>query len=100
VAFGGNCYYLDGSGGACRSGGSLASQSVLTSIAALFAGKKYETQVSDDCCVLNADPTENWGMQAHCDVPGPFSGGDRSLGAKGCTNATIHTPAQLTLCVR
>jgi hypothetical protein len=98
VELAGHCYYLDGSGGACDAGYQLASQSVLSQ--GMFAGRTYKHAVSDNCCVYNADPVEDWGMQDHCSVPGPFSGGDPTLGAIGCTNATQLSPAQLTLCYR
>jgi hypothetical protein len=98
VAFNGHCYYLDGSGGICDAGYAKASQSVLTNIASSFAGKNYKHNISNNCCVDNADPAENWGMASYCNLAGPFTSGDPSLGAAGCSNATQHTSAQLTLC--
>jgi hypothetical protein len=98
VELGGHCYYLDGSGGACDGGYQLASQSVLSR--GIFTGRTYKHAVSDNCCVYNADPDEDWGMQDHCAAPGPFTGGDPTLGAVGCINATQLEPAQLTLCYR
>lgn len=98
VQFNGHCYYLDGSGGACDAGYALASQSVLTSIAAEFAGKTYKHQVSDNCCIYNSDPVENWGMTNHCNQPGQFNSGEPSLGGADCTDATNLDAGQLTLC--
>jgi len=98
VQFNGHCYYLDGSGGACDAGYALASQSVLTSIASEFAGKTYKHLVSDNCCIYNSDPVENWGMTSHCNDPGPFSPGEPSLGGAGCTDQTSLEPNNLTLC--
>lgn len=99
VAFEGHCYYLDGSMGVCDPGYTLASQSVLATIAPSFAGKDYKHTVSGNCCVFNADADEDWGMGDHCNTPGPFTANDPSLGAIGCTDATNLFDAQLTLCV-
>jgi hypothetical protein len=98
VSSGGHCYYLDGSGGACDPGYALASQVVLSSIAPAFVGLNYKHTVSGNCCIQNSQPVENWGMANHCNAPGPFTLGDPSLGAIGCTNATNFGPTQLTLC--
>jgi len=101
VQFSGHCYYLDGSGGACDSGYALASQEVLTSIAAEFAGKTYKHQVSDNCCIYNSDPVENWGMGypiGHCNLPGQFNPGEPLLGGADCTGSTNLSANQLTLC--
>jgi cysteine-rich repeat protein len=98
VAFGGQCYYLDGSGGVCDPGYLLASQSILNSIAPLFAGKTYKHQVSLNCCIYNSDPLEDWGMLSHCNSAGPFASGEPALGGTGCTNAMNLFPGQLTLC--
>ncbi len=103
VEFGGHCYYLDGSGGVCDANYVLASQSVLGEIAAEFAGKTYKHQVSDNCCIYNSDPVEDWGMtdppSGHCNQPGPFSAGEPSLGGAACSGDTSLEPNQLTLCV-
>lgn len=98
VSFAGHCYYLDGSGGACDPGYALASQSVLTDIAPLFAGLTYKHTVSSNCCIWNADPDEDWGMNPSCNQPGPFDPGEPALGGAGCTNAMNFGPQQLTLC--
>jgi hypothetical protein len=98
VALGGHCYYLDGSAGVCDPGYALASQSVFTTIAASFAGKNYKHTVSGNCCIFNADAVENYGMSAHCGTNGPFTAGDVTAGAVGCTNQTNFFPLQLTLC--
>jgi len=55
-------------------------------------------QVSDTCCIYKSDSVEHWGMPSVCNIPGPFSSGDPSLGGAGCTNATNLSPNQLTLC--
>jgi hypothetical protein len=98
VAYNGHCYYLDGSGGACDTNFSRAAASVLTSIATSFVGKNYEHTISVNCCVWTSDATENWGMSAHCNSNGPFTTGDPSLGAAGCSNETLHGTGQLTFC--
>ncbi len=98
VSFGGHCYYLDGSKGVCDPGYQVASQSILNTIAASFVGLNYKHTISGNCCVFNADPTENWGMANHCNVAGPFTAGDPALGAAGCTAAVVNNPNQLTLC--
>ncbi len=98
VQFNGHCYYLDGSGGSCDPDYVLASQSVLFSIASQFAGKTYKHQVSNNCCIFNSDPVENWGMADHCNEPGPFDSNEPALGGAGCTGLTEHASQQLTLC--
>lgn len=100
VSHGGNCYYLDGSGGVCDSGYSLASQSILTSIAAGFAGKTYKHTVSNNCCIYNADPDEDWGMGNSCNATTSFGQGEPALGGSGCTDGMILDSAQLTLCAK
>jgi hypothetical protein len=99
VSFEGHCYYLDGSAGVCDPGYALASQTVLATIAPSFTGKDYKHTVSENCCVLNADADEDWGMGDHCNAAGPFTANDPSLGAIGCTDAVNAFPGQLTLCV-
>jgi hypothetical protein len=99
VSFEGHCYYLDGSGGLCDAGYTLANQTVLETIAPSFSGKDYKHAVSDNCCVFNAEADEDWGMGDHCNAPGPFTANDPSLGAFGCADATQLAPQQLTLCV-
>jgi hypothetical protein len=98
VSYNGHCYYLDGSKGVCDPGYALVSQSILTSIHSMFAGLNYKHTISQDCCVLNADPTENWGMADHCNANGPFDANDPSLGAYGCSGVSIDLAGQLTLC--
>jgi hypothetical protein len=100
VVLGGHCYYLDGSKGVCDPGYALASQSVFTTIAASFAGLNYKHTIGLNCCIFNADPVENFGLSAHCDINGPFTAGDVTAGAAGCTNQTNFSAAQLTLCGR
>jgi hypothetical protein len=102
VSYGGHCYYLDGSNSVCDAGYSLASQSVLTDIAPLFAGLTYKHTVSQNCCIANLDGPENWGMfggtGGHCSKPGLFSPNEPALNGSGCTNVNAHVPGQLTLC--
>ena len=103
VQFNLHCFYLDGSGGVCDAGYTLASQSVLTDIAAGFAEKTYKHQVSDNCCVYNSDPVEIWGMDdgpdGLCNRPGAFNPGEPSLGGAACEGDTHLDANQLTLCV-
>jgi hypothetical protein len=98
VPYNGHCYYLDGSKGVCDNGYALASQTIFTSIATMFAGKNYKHTISQNCCILNKDPNENYGMAVHCNQNGPFTANDVALGADGCTNQTNNYPGQLTLC--
>ncbi|WP_437807064.1 PKD domain-containing protein [Sorangium sp. So ce1078] len=102
VEFGGHCYYLDGSGGACDAGYTLAPQSVLSSIASGFVGKTYKNQPSINCCIAHSDQSielQDWGMDsADCNGPGPFQIGPMSGGA-GCIDVLIEGPGQLTLCM-
>lgn len=102
VQFQGMCYYLDGSGGVCDPGYRLAPQSVLLSIATGFAGKTYKHQVSDNCCIFNSEPDEDWGMSddpgGHCNQPGFFNPDEPSLGGANCNDDTNLRPNQLTLC--
>ena len=98
VAFGGRCYYLDGSGGTCDAGYELAPQSVLSSIAGSFVGKTYKNSISNNCCITNSDPDQDWGMIVGvCNAPGPFAVGP-VLGANGCTDQMIMLSNQLTFC--
>jgi hypothetical protein len=98
VLYNGHCYYLDGSMGGCDPGYAVVSQSILTSIHAMFAGLNYKHTVSQDCCILNADNVENWGMAVHCNTAGPFAANDVTMGAYGCSGVNVDLPAQLTLC--
>ena len=95
------CYYLDGSGGACDAGFQLAPQSILTSIAANFAGRDNKNTVSSNCCIEHSESAtegQDWGMASNCNAAGPFTNGP-TLGGAGCTDANQHTTNQLTLCV-
>jgi hypothetical protein len=98
VSYQGHCYYLDGSQGKCDPGYALVSQSILSTIAPMFNGLNYKHTVCANCCIKNADVNENWGLVAHCDVPGPFGAGEPAQGGDGCTNQTLDGPSQLTLC--
>jgi hypothetical protein len=98
VSIGGHCYYMDGSKGVCDPGYQVASQSILTTIHASFAGLNWKHTIPGNCCIFNADPNENWGMSVHCGSTGPFTAGDVALGAVGCTNQTNFFAAQQTLC--
>ena len=103
VAFGGKCYYLDGSGGCCQNGFVRVSQSILSSIGPLFAGKNYKNTVSSACCIWNADTNENWGIANattpnRCNQPGPFTATDVVLGGANCNNAALFLAGELTLC--
>ena len=100
VSYGGHCYYLDGSGGACDPGYSLASQEILSSIASLFAGKNYKHTVSGNCCIYNSDGVENWGMVDHCNTPGPFDSSEPALHGANCAGVEILDGNQLTLCMK
>ena len=96
----GICYYLDGSAGACDAGYTMAPQSILTTIAAMFVGKTYKHAVSDNCCVMHANQAaelQDWGMSAQCNSAGPFTIGPVPGGA-GCTDANQMYSLQLTLC--
>ena len=74
VAFGGHCYYLDGSAGLCYVGYAKASDTVLATIAASFVGKTYKHKVSNNCCVENADPVQHYGMPSgQCNSAGTFT---------------------------
>lgn len=96
VTINGKCCYLDGSGGKCDAGYSMASQALLSN--GKFNGKNYKHQVSGNCCIWNADADEDYGMQDHCNAPGPFTAGDPTAGAIGCTNQFNHGATQLTFC--
>ena len=98
VTYNGHCYYLDGSAGACDAGYARAPESVLSVIAAQFVGKNYKHTVSGNCCVWTSDVLENYGMANHCNANGPFTSGDPSPGAIGCSGQQNHYAAQLTFC--
>jgi hypothetical protein len=98
VGFGGKCYYLDGSGGVCDPGFSLAPQSVLSSIAAQFEGLDYKHAISGNCCIWNSDPDEDWGMEGTCNGSGPIQAGEPILDGSSCTDAMNFEANQLTLC--
>jgi hypothetical protein len=98
VNIGGHCYYLDGSAGKCDPGYAVVPQSVLSTIAASFNGLNYKHTISNNCCIYNSDPVENWGMVSHCNLAGPFGAGEPALGGTGCNGATQFQSAQLTLC--
>jgi hypothetical protein len=101
VSYNGHCYYLDGSGGSCVSGYTLAPQSILNSIATMFVGKTYRTGESDNCCIWHANQgseNQDWGMPTNdCNVSGQFTQGP-TLGGSACTDALNTYPDQLTLC--
>ena len=101
VEFGGQCFYLDGSGGTCDSGYELARQDVLSAIATLFVGLTYKNQPSDNCCIAHAaQATENqdWGMDTgSCNTTGPFTT-PPVLGGSSCIDQQNAYPAQLTFC--
>ncbi|WP_437274941.1 hypothetical protein WME90_27225 [Sorangium sp. So ce375] len=102
VELDGRCYYLDGSGGRCDAGYTLAPQSALSSIAPAFAGKNYKHQPSANCCISHRDQAsdlQDWGMDAvDCNASGPFQIGPLPGGA-GCIDADMQGPNQLTLCM-
>jgi hypothetical protein len=100
VEYQGYCYYLDGSKGLCDSGYTLGPQSVLYTIGPSFAGKNYKHVVSQNCCIYNSEPDEDFGMQDHCNTNGPFTATDVAAGAAGCTNQTNFFTGQLTLCMK
>ena len=94
-----NCYYLNGSGGACVKG-SLAPQDILSTIASSFVGKNYKTTVSSNCCIWHlyiATQLQDWGMTSNCNTAGPFSSAP-ALGGTGCNDANNQQSQQLTLC--
>ena len=97
----GRCYYLDGSGGACEPGYTLAPQSVLDTIASDFVGVDYKTAISGNCCIWHRDQDvelQDWGMDVGCNAPGPFGEGPVPGGA-GCSDALNLDARQLTLCM-
>lgn len=101
VAYNGRCYYLDGTQGVCQTGDVLAPQSVLDVIADDFIGKTYKTVMSQNCCIMHADQAaegQDWGFEAMCNAPGPFTEAP-SLGAAGCTDQQNNYAGQLTLCM-
>jgi Cys-rich repeat protein len=100
VTYMNHCYYLDGSGGKCDVGYAMPSQAILDTISMMFVGKNYKHVVSSNCCIWNADVNENWGMNDHCNAPGPFTAGDVVKGGAGCTNIMNHEAMQLTLCAK
>jgi len=85
--------------GQCDAGYVLAPQSVLYTIKTWFAGKNYKHQISNNCCIYNAEADEDFGMQDHCNTDGPFTANDVSPGAAGCTNQFNFNPGQLTFCM-
>ncbi len=99
VLYNGKCYYLDGSMGVCDPGYVLGPQTVLYTIGPLFGGKTYKHQVSNNCCIYNSEPDEDFGMAGHCNAPGPFSSTDVVPGGAGCTNQMLLLSNQLTLCM-
>ncbi|WP_437573808.1 PKD domain-containing protein [Sorangium sp. So ce887] len=102
VELDGHCYYLDGSGGACDAGYTLAPQGALSSIAPAFVGKTYKHQPSGNCCIVHSEQStelQDWGMDSpDCNGPGPFQMGPM-LGGAGCSDALNEGPGQLTLCM-
>jgi hypothetical protein len=79
----------------------MAPQRVLDDIAAMFVGKTYKHDISNNCCVKHADQAtelQDWGMSAQCNSAGPFTVGPVLDGAS-CTNANQNNSMQLTLCV-
>ena len=101
VGHDGICYYLDGSGGECTAGFTLAPQSILTAIAADFIGLTYKTEPSSNCCIWHRDQAaelQDWGLASpDCNGPGPFSSAP-VLGGAGCADELNLEAAQLTLC--
>ncbi len=100
VAFDGRCYYLDGA--VCQTGYVLAPQSILTTIAGGFVGKKNKTVASASCCIEHANQateSQDWGMVSpDCNassviVTGPV------LGGSNCVDTLQTYPGQLRLCV-
>ncbi|CAF3981900.1 unnamed protein product, partial [Rotaria sp. Silwood1] len=98
ISWNGQCYYLDGSGGTCATGYSLATNAALTCISTLFSGKNYATTISSNCCIWTADTYECYGLGSNCNSAGPFTSGP-TLGGVGCSNAHNHQSQQLTFCV-
>lgn len=97
VSWNGHCYYLDGSGGSCASGYSLATNGVLTCIATNFTGKNYASIVSGNCCIWTADTYECYGLVSNCNAAGPFTSGP-TFDGNGCLNVQLHGTSQLTFC--
>ena len=101
VEYGGDCYYLDGSGGTCDVGYEMARQVDLSAIASLFVGLTYKNQPSDNCCIAHsAQATENqdWGMESgSCNTAGTFTT-PPVLGGSSCIDALNMYPSQLTFC--
>ena len=102
VEFDATCYYLDGTGGACQLGDSLAPQSILHDIAGLFVGLTYKTTPSNNCCIVHSEQFiegQDWGLDgADCNSTQPFATGP-VLGANFCTDQANFNFNQLTLCV-
>jgi hypothetical protein len=89
---------LDGSGGQCSYGYSLASERVLSEIANSFTGLNYKTSVSNNCCVKALEIPSNYGsIGGQCNAQGPFKGGP-TLNGGGCRNYTQLSTKQLTFC--
>jgi hypothetical protein len=104
VRFQGKCYYLDGSRGICDQGYALASNADLAAILQsdpnAWAGKSYKHVTSTNCCILTSDFSEDYGMVAHCNVPGPFSNGEPVAGGSKCSGVYWKYLGQLTLCAK
>lgn len=102
VAYGGRCFYLDGSKGVCDSGYELGANADLAAIlgkdANAWQGKDYRHAVSDNACVLTKDVVENYGMTWHANLAGPFSAGEPVLNGGSCWMVSNMQPKQLTLC--
>ncbi len=102
VELDGVCYYIDGSGGACDPGYTLAPQSDFGRMPAdAFVGKNYKNRVSSNCCIWHRDQDserQDYGMNANCNSAGPFSEGPVPGGA-GCTDALNLDANQLTFCM-
>ncbi len=106
VSFGGNCFYLDGTGGVCNFGGARATNAQLDAIIAnnpnAWQNLNYRSTVSTNCCVWTQDASEKYGMVTHCNSAGPFAAGEPAVNGAGCNGAMqfqVGTPGQLTLCV-
>ncbi len=101
VEYNGACFYLDGSGGLCDPGYTLARQNVLAVIATSFIGLSNKHVASDNCCISHAAQAaenQDWGMNGtDCNGPGPFTIGPE-LGGSSCSDVLNTYPGQLTLC--
>jgi len=104
VLFEGNCYYLDGTGGACNfNNATLGSNAQLAAIlaanASAWQGLNYRSTISDNCCVWVSVFPEEYGMDSNCNSNGPFAAGQPIYNGARCAGATLKQPKQLTLCV-